>query len=153
MKKCTVCEKTRPRSEFGKHAKATDGLRSECLPCKRKREKRWREANSGRRREQVKRSKLKNPETVKRANRAYRERYPERTKAQGALYYAIKRGRVAKPDCCEQCNKRCKSHELDAHHHDYSKPLDVIWLCRQCHVDTQREERGEARRPNPPRPS
>lgn len=143
MKKCTACEKTKPPSDFGKHARAADGLRNECLSCKRQREKRWREANSEKRKEQIKRSKLKNPETVKRANRAYRERYPERTKAQGILYYAIKCGHVAKPNRCEKCGKPCKSRELDAHHHDYDKPLDVRWLCRQCHVDIQREEASD----------
>ncbi len=35
-----------------------------------------------------------------------------------------------KPNKCEMC-KRIKP--LDGHHEDYSKPLEVKWICRQCH--------------------
>jgi len=34
---------------------------------------------------------------------------------------------------CEYPN--CKVVKTDAHHEDYSRPLDVIWLCRQHHAD------------------
>jgi len=34
----------------------------------------------------------------------------------------------------QPCSK-CKSTErIDGHHPDYDRPLDVIWLCRPCHV-------------------
>lgn len=37
---------------------------------------------------------------------------------------------LVKPKCCERCGKEKR---LDAHHRDYSKPLEVEWLCRLCH--------------------
>lgn len=56
--------------------------------------------------------------------------YPEKTLARSKVYYAIKTGKLIKPDNCQECGKESK---LEGHHHDYSKPLDVKWLCNDCH--------------------
>lgn len=45
---------------------------------------------------------------------------------------AVKHGDLVCPKHCEQCGKQ--DGLIDAHHTDYSKPLDVIWLCRACHL-------------------
>lgn len=39
------------------------------------------------------------------------------------------------PKNCSDCGKNGK---VDGHHNDYSKPFDVIWLCRQCHANIHR---------------
>lgn len=44
---------------------------------------------------------------------------------------ALRRGRLKKPLNCETCNK--EDPKLQGHHHDYNKPLDVVWLCKDCH--------------------
>ena len=52
------------------------------------------------------------------------------------VYQAIRSGRITKPDHCEHCGlivAREKPHELQAHHEDYSRPLEVQWLCYSCH--------------------
>jgi hypothetical protein len=41
----------------------------------------------------------------------------------------INRGIIKKAPCA-----RCGNVESQAHHGDYSKPLEVIWLCRSCHL-------------------
>lgn len=43
----------------------------------------------------------------------------------------IKEGLKARPARCERCNRKCKP---DAHHDDYSKPNEVKFLCRSCHM-------------------
>jgi hypothetical protein len=41
----------------------------------------------------------------------------------------IKRGKIIKQPCCI-----CGNPKAEAHHEDYSKPLDVIWYCREHHL-------------------
>lgn len=43
---------------------------------------------------------------------------------------AIASGKLLKPINCESCSNESK---LSGHHNDYSKPLDVQWLCSSCH--------------------
>jgi len=53
---------------------------------------------------------------------------------------AIKAGLLIRPTNCERCGTKCKP---EAHHEDYSHPLEVIYLCKTCHVkaDMARRER------------
>jgi len=50
--------------------------------------------------------------------------------ANARVYIAIKKGTLIRPDHCTFCGRKCKPH---AHHDDYEKPLEVIWLCSPCH--------------------
>lgn len=63
-------------------------------------------------------------------------------KARWRLYRAIKRGEVVKPTHCSRCEKQTPSGRLHGHHADYSKPLDVIWVCFYCHGLVHREARA-----------
>lgn len=60
-------------------------------------------------------------------------------KARLAVQYAVKVGKIERPDRCEDCGR---DRPLQGHHEDYDRPLDVVWLCRPCHVDRHREERA-----------
>ena len=51
--------------------------------------------------------------------------------ARQAVHNKLKSGRLEKPERCERCQDTTEN--LDAHHGDYSQPLDVVWLCRACH--------------------
>ena len=50
--------------------------------------------------------------------------------ASSLVAYHVKAGNMSKPDQCQECGAVRK---LEAAHHDYSKPLDVRWLCVPCH--------------------
>lgn len=36
---------------------------------------------------------------------------------------------------------KCGCEKVEMHHPDYSKPLEIIWLCRDCHLELHRKER------------
>ena len=62
----------------------------------------------------------------------------ERDRARGAVGRAVRDGVLVKPDACEECDRALK---LDAHHHrgyDEAHALDVVWLCRRCHLHAER---------------
>lgn len=54
----------------------------------------------------------------------------EKHNARAALSQAIKRGKLIKPLNCTKC---LSNKELHGHHNDYSLPLEVVWLCTECH--------------------
>ena len=42
----------------------------------------------------------------------------------------LKLRRLTRPEICQQCGGfTC----LEAHHADYRKPSEVLWLCKRCH--------------------
>lgn len=40
-----------------------------------------------------------------------------------------RRGNIIRQPC-----SKCGNPDAEKHHHDYSKPLDIEWLCRACHM-------------------
>ena len=70
-------------------------------------------------------------------NRVARERNPEKYKARCAVNNAIRDGRLERGAECERCGTTVR---LQAHHDDYSKPLDVRWLCPACHGSHHTEQ-------------
>lgn len=62
------------------------------------------------------------------ASYRYWERFPDKQKAQGKVAYAIKKGTLVKEPCIV-----CGRKDSQAHHEDYTKPLQVKWLCPPCH--------------------
>lgn len=59
-----------------------------------------------------------------------RRKYPDKCKSRYAVAAALKAGKLFRPSFCSGCLKKCKP---QAHHHDYQKPLKVVWLCSRCH--------------------
>jgi hypothetical protein len=52
--------------------------------------------------------------------------------ARSVLGRAVQSGEIIVPKSCSECAKTCRP---EGHHEDYSKPLDVVWLCKSCHVN------------------
>lgn len=61
---------------------------------------------------------------------------PEKRRAHHILNNAIRGGKIIKPTSCSKCDN---SNRIHGHHNDYSKPLNVIWLCASCHKQLHRD--------------
>lgn len=57
-------------------------------------------------------------------------------KAEQKANKAYKRGDIEKPHACNRCG--VSGVRIEKHHEDYSKPLEVEWLCTKCHGKTRR---------------
>lgn len=130
MKTCTNCNTQKNEAEFGKRAASPDGLTSACKQCLRdrdasrypkeraKRLARMREYAAGAGREKC-----------NAAKRTWATRNQDKRAAHVILGNAVRDGRVEKKPC-EKCGAKA-----EAHHDDYSKPLDVRWLCDKHHKE------------------
>lgn len=48
----------------------------------------------------------------------------------------VSAGRIIKPLTCTRCNKKLQStRNIIGHHNDYTKPLDIYWVCQKCHKE------------------
>lgn len=144
-KKCTKCRQEMPLSGFYRHYKMADGTLSKCKTCTKrdvrenrlKRQDYYREYERSRaslpHRVAAREQYAKTPEgraACNSAKRAYLDRNPVKRAAHIAVWNAIRDGRVSRQPC-EVCGEQ-KAH---AHHDDYSKPLDVRWLCTTHHSE------------------
>ena len=134
-KKCLKCGEIKDIEMFYTHPKMIDGHINKCKACTKidvhdnyKKNKVYYQAYDRERNRDEERKK-------RRAiyERNHREKYPEKYKARTAVNNAIRDGRLKKEPCCI-----CGSMFSQAHHEDYSKPLDVKWYCKQCHPITGR---------------
>lgn len=93
--------------------------------------------------ERYKRWRADNPGAELESTRRWRAKNPEKRRAHRRVEMAIKFGRMTRMPCGVCGNE--KSH---AHHDDYSKPLDVIWLCHSHHMAHHRILRDQQRDPD-----
>lgn len=153
MKECFRCQEVKALSEYYRHPHMGDGHLNKCKSCTKADSRKHREEKLlvileyNRQRGQLQHRK----EAVKRRapkynrqrdNEIMREKYPDQRRARTALSNAVRDGKIEKPTACQNCGTKGRLH---GHHHDYSKPLDVQWLCVDCHGAIHRAE-NEARR-------
>jgi hypothetical protein len=147
MKECFKCKKILSLDNFYKHGGMKDGYVNKCKECNKKDVKENYNVNIEYFREYDKkrntlphRIKLREgyskTEAYKQSHyksvKKQRQENPKKYKARNFVNNALKNGFLIKPQHCEKCLLGKKLH---GHHCDYNKPLDVMWLCTQCHAD------------------
>ena len=149
LKRCKKCQQEKPSSEYYRHRKSRDGLDYLCKECSRGKAREWQRSNPERHaeasarwdRENIERKRELRRESYRRhraaqmqRSKARRDEEPEKYRARYTLTNAVREGKIAKPSACEDCGKELSARLIHGHHHDYSKPLEVEWLCAPCHA-------------------
>lgn len=134
MKRCIHCSKTKPLSEFYKHPMMADGHLGACKEChkERARANRWKKVDDKReydRRRYAESAERRAALAERSAEKAKQPGMEEYRRAHRMVAYHVRVGHMTKQPC-----QICGAAKVVAHHDDYRKPLDVMWLCQPCHT-------------------
>lgn len=156
-KVCSKCKQTKPLSDFHRDKTTPDGYYGQCKLCKNARHSLWRaehrEEERARSREYtrshrdemteyMRQWRARNPDYIRdrrmanyevEAQKLRDKKHTVAGRARNRFTQAVLRGKITKPTHCEHCGCEPGSQHLVGHHDDYSKPFDVVWLCRICH--------------------
>lgn len=135
-KECFKCKTVKPLTDFYKHSGMADGHLNKCKECTKSDVGIHRLENIERIRAYDKeRAKLPERQKLKQeVTRAWRAEDKRRTAAHNAVARAIAKGLLIKQPC-----ERCGNEKSLAHHEDYDRKLDVMWLCQPCHKQRHKE--------------
>jgi hypothetical protein len=128
-KNCSKCKKELSLNNFYKDRSRKNGLDFKCKKCRRI-------ADRNKRLKNLELYRLKDKENYKKYRDKIRKRKKEWYKknkykniAHNEVRKALRKGLIKRKNKCERCDRET----AEAHHEDYSKPLEVIWLCHYCH--------------------
>jgi hypothetical protein len=128
-KRCFKCTRVLPIEDFYVHSQMADGRLGKCKECAKgdvhQNYIAKRPLKSIYERERNQRPERK--AATRRYQIARRQRSPEKYKAHMAVNNAVRDGRLIRQPC------RVCGGKAQGHHEDYSKPLEVEWLCFKHH--------------------
>ena len=146
MKTCFKCGNTKPLGDFYRHPQMADGHLGKCKTCAiqdardryhiKVNDMEWVWEERARNRDKYRRlygTWNHDANAARAAQRRWTRNNRHKRHAQAVLAYALRRARIAKPKTCQRCGAEPSHRDLHGHHHDYSKPLDVEWICSGCH--------------------
>ncbi len=132
--KCGSCLIEKEDKCFYKDASRSNGLSCHCKDCIREQQRKSREADpeAARRKNRLRYHRVKlTPQyriRITRKQKLRRAVHPDKYKARRKVMHEIEMGRMVRGVCA------CGSTEnIQAHHEDYSKPMEVVWMCAVCH--------------------
>lgn len=136
-KRCPGCGEERIIADFYRNASNPDGLQGRCKACSRAMNRAsYRKHAAVRRAHDIERYRN---DPIRRASvnsriRDMTKKYPERAAARHAINNAVHSGKIRRMPC-----EVCGSKKSQGHHEDYSRPLQVRWLCQQHHEQLHHE--------------
>lgn len=140
-KTCSACGLKKPLSEFNKKRNNKDGLQERCKSCFSAYNKARYAADPERHKANTRKYRKHNLDNVFQTRMKMCEKNPNHKNAHEAVLLALKLGYISRPSYCSGCGCSDSEHRIEAHHYDYSKPLDVIWVCTPCHSQLDAKRR------------
>lgn len=133
-KECSLCHETKPLTDFYSKKEHSSGFGARCKKCMRtnkalKRERHYRDTNREEINRRFRERRAKKPNEIDRRHYELR-RGTVKELCRNRLRNAVKASEIEKPKECEDCGEKSVLH---GHHADYTKPLNVTWLCSTCH--------------------
>jgi len=151
-KTCRQCNVPKPLNQFYEHPQMADGHLNKCIVCVKARVKARALADPERERrecrEKMRRPKYRalnkawlaaNPERAQAIQDRWLEKNYDKRKAEWTFRNAVRDGKVITGSCCQHESGCTVTENLEGHHPDYSKPLEVVWLCTMHHGETRRK--------------
>lgn len=126
--RCSKCKRIKSLKDFFKDRAMQSGLKSACKVCCNT----YRKQNSKEKRKtnliaQLARTN-KNRSKVNKATRIRYHNNREINLIRSKVGHAVRTGLIDRQPCC-----MCGDLKTEAHHYDYSKPFELVWLCRVHH--------------------
>lgn len=138
--RCTKCKRELPEDSFA-WAKKGEKRQTTCRECF----KAYNAERYQKKREEIKKRvadyREKNPETAFNTRLKACEKNPTKYNANKLIEAALRAGKLVKPHECSVCGCKNTDHRIEAHHEDYTKPLDIVWVCTPCHRKMDAERR------------
>jgi hypothetical protein len=126
-KRCNVCGEVKTLDQFYKTVLNKDGLMNLCRPCHITRQQSYRE-----------KKKVLSFKGAAPHQKYWLQENKLKATAHRKVAYAIKTGVLIRQPC-ERCGATHDTSDIVAHHEDYNKPLDVVWLCEAHHKERHTE--------------
>lgn len=127
MKRCFKCGDQKPLSEFYNHPRMADGHLGKCKTCT-KLDSVIRRATNLERIKAYDNSRARLPHRKEGRKKWRATADKDKMSARVAAIRAYRKGIIKRTPCVE-----CGGKASDMHHPDYSRPLNVVWLCVKCH--------------------
>ena len=128
-RRCCRCGQAKPLEEFHRDRAQSLGRDYRCKQCAAAYRQTTERKISNRQANKRYRQTTKGRMSARQANEKKR-RWPKENRVKAKTNWAVARGLLARPNFCSLCGGNGK---ILAHHPDYDKPLEVIWVCYPCH--------------------
>lgn len=137
MKVCKKCEVSKSLSEYYVHPQMSDGYINICKECTKKRVREFSRSERGREYDRERNKTDKRRRWLRDYLQKRRVANPIVTRCRNKFEKALLAGKITKKPC-----EVCGEVNVQGHHEDYNRPLQVTWLCGIHH----RELHGQYKR-------